>query len=269
MSDQAKEIAAVFGRGADTYDRVIPFFTSFGERLVDEAGLVEGEHVLDVACGRGATLFPAARAVAPTGRVLGIDLSDEMIALTSADIEQQGVGNASVRVMDAGHLDLEPESYDVALASFVLHLVPDPAAVAAQILRVLRPGGRCAASVPTGAGPDWDFQFRVMMAYVPRAVRRPTMPFRPDFDLPGTLTEAGFETVRTVEVQIEFVFPDEDRWWQWGWSHGMRSFFEVLPPADLDELRETLFSELARRRTAAGIAMPQRAQFVVAGRPAH
>lgn len=60
MTDEAHAIAAVFGRAAAAYDSVIPFFARFGERLVERAGIQPGDRVLDVGCGRGAALFPAA-----------------------------------------------------------------------------------------------------------------------------------------------------------------------------------------------------------------
>jgi ubiquinone/menaquinone biosynthesis C-methylase UbiE len=69
------ETAGVFSRVAPTYDTVIPFFQTFGRHLVAAASLRPGERVLDLACGRGAVLFPAALAVGEQGSVLGIDIA--------------------------------------------------------------------------------------------------------------------------------------------------------------------------------------------------
>ena len=102
-----REVAAVFGRTADRYDSVIPFFTSFGALLVEAAALEPGQRVLDMGCGRGATLLPASVAVGPMGRVVGIDLAEEMVALLGADLEAAGVENATVRVGNAQALDME------------------------------------------------------------------------------------------------------------------------------------------------------------------
>jgi O-methyltransferase / aklanonic acid methyltransferase len=263
----AAEVAAVFGRAAPTYDTVIPFFTSFGERLVEAAALAPGERVLDVGCGRGATLLPASVAVGTTGRVVGIDLSGEMVALLAEQLEAAGIDNATVRIGDAQALDVDDATFDVVLSQMVLHLVPDPPAVASEILRVLVPGGRAVASVPAGA-PGWEFMGPLFGKYVPRAVRPSGVPFRMEFDLPATLAGAGFDIVGEEQVEIDFHFADEQAWWEWGWSNGIRALYEVLAPDDLEALQEEALGMLSALRTPDGIPLRQRAHVVVADRPA-
>ena len=81
----------VFVRGARDYDRVgTPIFGRLGRRLVELAGVHAGDRVLDVATGRGAVLFAAAERAGERGRVVGVDLAEEMVALTSADIQARG-----------------------------------------------------------------------------------------------------------------------------------------------------------------------------------
>jgi SAM-dependent methyltransferase len=97
--------AGVFGRGARDYDRVgTPIFGRLGRRLVELAAVQADDHVLDVATGRGAVLFAAAELVGERGRVIGVDLAEEMVALTSADIRARRITNAEVRVADAERL---------------------------------------------------------------------------------------------------------------------------------------------------------------------
>ena len=264
MDYEAEDVAAVFGRAAHVYDTVIPFFARFGARLVELANLRPGELVLDLGAGRGATLFPAALRVGPDGRVVGVDLSEEMLALLGAEVERRGLTNASVRRMDAEALEVKAGSFDVVLSSFVLHLLPRPEAAAAGIRRALRPRGRVVASAPTVAGPHWDFLMRLFRAFGPRAIRPIPMPFRSDFDLASLLGSAGLDVVHSVEEELEFVFDDEQEWWDWSWSAGMRALFESLPPPDLDELREEAFTNVAALRTPGGVRLHQRARFVVA-----
>ena len=264
MTYDPHQIAAVFGRAAATYDTVLPFFGEFGARLVELAGLRRGESVLDVGCGRGATLLPAAERVGPEGTVLGVDLAEEMVTLLGADIAARGLSGASVRQMDVQALEVDSGSFDVVLCSFVLHLLPDPAQAAGAMVRALRVGGRCVAASPTGARPDWEFLGPLFGDYAKRAGVPMVMPFRPDFDLAGLLAAAGLDVTVAVTERVEFHFADEQTWWDWAWTQGMRALFEALTPADLDSLREQLFAELRARRTGAGIPMAQTAAFVVA-----
>jgi O-methyltransferase/aklanonic acid methyltransferase len=262
----AEDVAAVFGRAAHVYDTVIPFFARFGARLVEWAVLRPGESVLDVGAGRGATLIPAAHRVGRTGRVVGVDLSDEMVALLEAEVSREGLANASVRRMDAEALDVGAGSFDAVLCGFVLHLLPRPAVAAAGIARALRPGGRAVASAPTVAGPHWDFLMGLFEAFAPRAVGPIPMPFRSNFDLAALLTGAGLEVVHSAEEDLEFTFVDEHQWWDWSWSAGMRALFESLSPLDLAELRQEALTQVATLRTAEGVVLQQTARFVVAQR---
>ena len=268
MTYDPYRIAEVFGRTAPSYDTIIPFFAEFGARLVEFAVLRPGDTVLDVGCGRGATLLPAAARVGPGGRVLGVDLAEEMVALLQADIDRRGLAHASARQADAGALDVDPGSFDVVLCSFVLHLVPEPDRAAAEIATALRAGGRCVAAVPAGAGPEWDFLGRVFGTYARRAGHPMAVPFRPGFDLAATLRGAGLEVTRQATEEVGFHFGDERAWWDWAWTHGMRGLFEALAAADLESLRQEMFAELAARKTPAGISMVQRAAFVEAEKPA-
>ena len=70
-------LQGVFTRSASSYEQ-IRYFPIFGQWLVDTAQIPEGSTVLDVACGRGAVLFPAAQLVGPNGKVIGIDLAEGM-----------------------------------------------------------------------------------------------------------------------------------------------------------------------------------------------
>jgi len=260
-------VAEVFGRAVPIYDTVIPLFATFGARLVELADLGAGERVLDVGCGLGATLFPAAALVAPGGEVLGVDLAEEMVATLSDEIERRGVQNASARHMDAENLEVAEGSFDLAVCSFVLHFLPDPERGAAGLLRALRAGGRCVASVPGMLGAEWEFLGPLLTSFAPRAIGPMALPFRDDFDLPAVLASAGFDIARVTEEEVAFFLANSQAWWTWAWSSGLRAAFELLAPADLEELRRQAFVELAALQTPDGIPLVQRATFVVARKP--
>ncbi|MFZ0499131.1 MAG: methyltransferase domain-containing protein [Steroidobacteraceae bacterium] len=116
-------------------------------QLLASASLAPGDRVLDVACGSGLVTFSAAHAVGPTGRILGIDLSGQMIAAARRRAEQRQVSNASFARMDAETLSLPDGSFDVVLCCLGLMYVPDPEKAVREMKRVLRPGGRLVISV--------------------------------------------------------------------------------------------------------------------------
>jgi O-methyltransferase/aklanonic acid methyltransferase len=268
MSDPTSaEVAAVFDRAATVYDTAIPFFARFGRRLVELADVQPGESVLDVASGRGASLIPAAEAVGADGRVVGVDLAPAMVDLLRSEVQSQALAQASVIVGNAARLDFPDNDFDVVLCGFTLMLLPEPRKAAGECARVLRPGGRIAVSMPTGAGPDWAFLVPLFVEFAPRATQPPSKP-APPVDLAELLRDAGFADVRAIDEVEHFVFADADECWRWIWSQGMRAFLEVLPDDALADLRAALEQRLENLKRPDGtIPLPQSVRYVTADKP--
>jgi SAM-dependent methyltransferase len=110
------------------------------------ASIVPGETVLDLGSGAGMDAFLAAERVGPTGRVIGVDLTPEMIAQARANAERSGCTQVEFRLGDIEALPVEDASVDLVISNCVLNLVPDKAKAFAEIVRVLKPGGRLAIS---------------------------------------------------------------------------------------------------------------------------
>ncbi len=106
-----------------------------------------GEQVLDIACGTGSVAFEAARAVGPHGRVLGVDLSGQMVDAARQRAAELELSNCTFARMDAERLALADASFDVALCGLGLMYMPDPEQALHEMRRVLRPGGRLALAV--------------------------------------------------------------------------------------------------------------------------
>ena len=104
-----------------------------------------GEEVLDLGCGAGFDAFIAAQLVGPAGRVVGIDLSPEMIAVAEAGLEAADFSNVEFRPARVEDLPFPEESFDVALSNGVLNLIPDKPRALGEVFRILRPGGRLQA----------------------------------------------------------------------------------------------------------------------------
>jgi SAM-dependent methyltransferase len=104
-----------------------------------------GEAVLDLGCGAGFDAFIAAQLVGPAGRIVGIDLSPEMLALAEAGLKEADIPNVEFRLAQVEDLLFPEESFDVALSNGLLNLIPDKPRALSEIFRVLRPGGRLQA----------------------------------------------------------------------------------------------------------------------------
>lgn len=106
----------------------------------------EGETVVDLGSGAGIDLLLAAEKVGPSGRVIGIDMTDEMIAKARENIADAGLDNIEVRKGVIEALPVENESVDWIMSNCVICLSPDKPSVFAEIARVLKPGGRMVIS---------------------------------------------------------------------------------------------------------------------------
>ena len=105
-----------------------------------------GERVVDCGSGAGADALIAARLVGPSGRVIGIDMTPEMLAKARANAVESGLTNVEFREGILEALPIETGWADVVISNGVLNLVPDKAAALAEMYRVLRPGGRLEAA---------------------------------------------------------------------------------------------------------------------------
>ena len=166
------------------------------------ASLRPGEVVVDLGCGGGLDVFLAAAKVGPTGKAIGIDMTPEMIALAKKNaargVDGKPLGNVEFHLATIDRLPLPDASVDCVISNCVINLAPDKEAVFREIARVLKPGGRLAASDIALKRPLPEEIEKDVMAYVGCIAGAILID-----DYRGGLERAGFAPVEVIDSKAD------------------------------------------------------------------
>lgn len=167
------------------------------------ARIETGDTVVDLGSGAGNDCFVARAETGSTGRVIGIDMTSEMLEKAVAHAQKLGFDNVQFLMGDIEAIPLEDETADVVISNCVLNLVPDKRKAFAEILRILKPGGHFSVS---------DV---VLMGSLPPAIQNAAEMYAgcvsgaiPKEDYLSIISDAGFNNL-SVQKQKEVVLPDE------------------------------------------------------------
>ena len=161
------------------------------------AQLKTGERVLDLGSGGGFDAFLAARQVGPTGQVIGVDMTPEMVELSRRNAAKVGVNHVEFRLGDIEQLPVDDGSIDVIMSNCVINLAPNKPAVFREAFRVLVPGGRLAISDMVAIG-----NLPAAIAEDPTAYTGCIAGAAPVAELERMIAQAGFERV-SVAVKAQ------------------------------------------------------------------
>ena len=178
---------------------------------LDLASLAPGEHVLDLACGTGLLTLAAADAVGTNGKVVGTDLSGQMIEVARQRAVERQLRNVTFARMDAETLDLPHATFDAVLCSLGLMYVSDSARAVREWQRVLKPGGRAVIAV---WGKRVNCGWSPMFPIVDAEVESDVCPLFFSLGEPGALAQlchdAGFQDVHESRIATMLHYPDAD-----------------------------------------------------------
>jgi ubiquinone/menaquinone biosynthesis C-methylase UbiE len=271
MPAPANMVATTFEEAAPRYDSSgAQFAGPVADELVRLAAPRPGDEILDVGCGAGAVTVRCARAVSPGGRVTALDLSEGMLRRTAAESAARGFDNVITRCGDAARPPFAPASFDTALASLVLYLLPDTDIALRTWRDLLKPGGTLAFSWGIGPDPRWSPVFSAVDAFAKGSsgfesyVRRLGSPA----SMTDQLAACGYTgvTVSTRTIGVHYTGPRQ--WWQASWSEAPRLAWQHIPDADRDSARRAAFALLERMREPDGTLVRHvRMAFATALRP--
>jgi ubiquinone/menaquinone biosynthesis C-methylase UbiE len=229
-------------------DPALAFWDRFGRGTIDRLDLGGGATVLDVCAGAGASALAAARRVAPEGRVLAVDLADDLLALAREKAETVGLESVlETRCADLESLD-EGLTFDAVVIVFGLFFLPDMVAAASHLWRLVSPGGQLAV---TTWGPRLFEPADGLFWKAVRAVRSELERAYNPWDsltnpqaLRDVLDRAGVPTPRIEAEAAHQPLRSPEDFWAIVLGSGYRATHDALSPAERKTVHDRVVAEL-------------------------
>ncbi|MCI4331066.1 MAG: class I SAM-dependent methyltransferase [Thermoplasmata archaeon] len=259
-----------WNESAESYVALMKNLEPFRQDLIARLDPRAGESVLDLGTGPGEPAMTVARIVGATGRVLGVDLSENMVSIARQVAETRGLRNVEFRVRDCADLDVADASFDCAMSSFGFQIFTDPEKAAREAYRALKPGGRIGVAV-WSTGPNVPFLDALVGPMLEHAEPDESgyLPTPYETGGPGEmvafLEAAGFPTAKEGRVTHYMKFADAQQYLDTllkatPIGHSLSEETEPIQQAVLQKTRKNL----EPWTNAAGVSIPAEAVLVVA-----
>jgi SAM-dependent methyltransferase len=268
--------ASVADRWAEHADDVDTSRAAVTVAMLERAGPRPGDRVLELAGGPGGVGLAAAERVAPGGEVVITDVVAEMTAVAAARAAARGLDHVVTRERDLEDLDEPDGAFDVVLCREGLMFATDPGRAAAEIRRVLCPGGRVAVAVwgPRERNPWLGLLFDALTAQTGQPVPPPGVPgpfsLGDGARLAALLRDAGLDDVRVEELAVPTRAESFEHWWTrtTALAGPIAGMLAAMPEAPRAALRDRLRADVERYRVPGGYELPGLTLLASARRPA-
>lgn len=262
--------------GWEKWDRFFDVQMAFlNHRLVGDARVRPGKHVLDLGSGTGYPALLGAHTVGSNGTVIGIDLAEQMLAAARRKATTLGLSNVTFRTGDVTALPFEANSFDAVTSRFCLMFLPEIPKAAAEILRVLRPGAWLAAAV--WSAPDKNpylmIPITVIKQFLDLPQPDPTAPgiFRlaKPGDLVGMLQQEGLTNLSEEEFVADVKFPSGEEYYAslMDIAAPIQNLFAKLSDEQKADARGRIITSANQYRRTDGIALPIAVRMVAGRKP--
>jgi ubiquinone/menaquinone biosynthesis C-methylase UbiE len=206
--------------------------------LVTLAKIDPGVTVLDIGMGNGiATFFPALKKIGNHGRIIGIDISDEMVKRVYTKIKEKNIKNAAVIKTDAHSLVFKDNTFDVVISGFSYVYT-----TLKEVYRVLKEGGQFGVTSWERL-EDEELMASCIKKYIPLTERATYCDTKKG--LKTQLQKAGFQNITIISKKDVFAYKDKEYWWkevQEGWEVHLKKI-DGMGPGNLEKFKKELFKK--------------------------
>jgi arsenite methyltransferase len=249
--EHKQKVAAGFNLASVGYDRqAVRFLALTARRLVEVAGIKSNETILDVATGTGHSAIALANLVGAKGRVVGIDIAADMLAVARANITKTGLDNVDLQLGDAENLSFEDDRFDKVVCASGIFFLPDMLAGLKEWRRVAKPAGVVAFS---SFGETAFNPMREMYANRIQNNYGVVLPPSRGFQRLNTvekcqdlMQQAGFglENIEISTEQLGYYLQNTDDWWDIIWHTGFRHSVSQIAPERLEQFKTEHLAEV-------------------------
>lgn len=255
-----------------TFDEQMAFLN---HRLVADARLHAGMSVLDLGSGTGYPALLGAQTVGTTGRVTGMDLAEQMLAAAERKAKRLGLTNVSFKTGDVTSLPFDANTFDAVTSRFCLMFLPEIPKAAAEIARVLKPGGWVAAAV--WSAPEKNPSIGLAMAAIKQVIELPPPdPAAPGIfrlakpgELAGMFQQAGLVDATDQEFLAEWSYASADEYYTslMEIAAPVQNLMAKLTDAQKQDVKQRILQAASNFTRAGRIVFPMAVRIVAARKP--